>query len=138
MFTCGYLFGEGLLESGDLDGAEVEFEKAASIPSVLIGWAPVTFAASRAIAAGRLDEADELVERAHQLGAALGETNDVITWGNRFMVEMARARDDDRSRWSSASSTRCSVPRSVGACLRSGDLVINPAQWRSMPIGSVK
>ena len=94
-FTCGYLFGEGLLESGDLDGAGVEFEKAASIPSVLIGWAPVVFAASRAIAASRLDEAEELVERAHQLGAALGETNDVIRWCQRFMVEMARARYDD-------------------------------------------
>ena len=92
--TC-YLLGEGLVEAGDLEGAAIEFERASVIPSVLSGWAPVVFAASRAFAAGRLDEAEELIPRAANLGRALGETNDVIQLGSQVYLEIARGHVDD-------------------------------------------
>jgi tetratricopeptide (TPR) repeat protein len=98
-FTARYLLGEGLIESCQLDSAEIEMDQAGAFPSVLKGWAPVVFAASRAIAAGRLDEAEELIERAAPLGAALGETNDVIVWTQKLSVALARARYDDARAW---------------------------------------
>jgi class 3 adenylate cyclase len=90
-----YLLGEGLTEAGDLDAAAVEFERASVVRSVLTGWAPVVFEASRAFAAGRLDEAEELTLRAAEQGRALGETNDVITWGQQSFLAVARGRVDD-------------------------------------------
>ncbi len=98
-FNARYLLGEGLIESCDLDTAIAEMDKAGSFPSVLQGWAPVVFAASRALAAGRLDEAEELIQRANPLGAALGETNDVIVWTQHLTVALARARYDDAQEW---------------------------------------
>ena len=92
---CGISSGEGLAEAGDLEAAAVEFERAGSVRSVLVGWAPVVFEASRAFAAGRLDEAEQLTLRAADLGRALGETNDVIHWGTQVYVEVARGRVDD-------------------------------------------
>ena len=90
-----YLLGEGLAEAGDLEAAAVEFERAGIVRSVLVGWAPVVFEASRALAAGRLDDAEQLTLRAADLGRALGETNDVIHWGTLVSVEVARGRVDD-------------------------------------------
>ena len=98
-YTACYLLGEGLIESGELDAAVEEFERAAAFPGVLHGWAPVVYAASRALSAGRLDEAEELIERAAPLGAALGETNDVIVWTQQLTLAMARAQYDDARAW---------------------------------------
>lgn len=94
-FTSNYLLGEGYIEACELDKALEAFEQASRVPTVLRGWAPVVFGASRAIASGRLDEAAELVERAAPLGAALGETNDVIHWVGLLSVAMARERYDE-------------------------------------------
>jgi hypothetical protein len=65
---------------------------------VLKGWSPVIFAASRALAAGRLDEAEDLIQCAAPLGAALGETNDVIVWTQQLTVAVERMRYDDAQR----------------------------------------
>jgi len=64
----------------------------------LHGWAPVVYSASKALAAGRLDEAEELIEQAAPLGAVLGETNDVIVWTQMLSVAVERARYDDARR----------------------------------------
>jgi len=96
--TARYLLGEGLIESCELDEALTELELAAA-SSVLGGWPPVIYAASRAIASGRLDEAEALVERSAPLGAALGETNDVIVWTQMLTIAMARAQYDEASGW---------------------------------------
>ncbi|MSO79387.1 MAG: adenylate/guanylate cyclase domain-containing protein [Acidimicrobiia bacterium] len=88
-FNARYLLGEGLIESGDLDAGVVEMDLAGEFPSVLHGWAPVVYAASRALASGRLDEAEELAARAAPLGAALGETNDVIFWSHLLDLALA-------------------------------------------------
>ena len=98
-FTSRYLHGEGLIESCDLDAATAEMDLAGSFPSVLRGWAPAILAASRAIAAGRLDEAEELIDRAAPLGAALGETNDVIGWTQHLGVAMFRGDFDQARVW---------------------------------------
>ena len=90
-----YLLGEGLTEAGDLEAATIEFERAGSVRSVLFGWAPVVFEATRAFAAGRLDDAEQLTLRAADLGRELGETNDVIHWGTQVYLEVARGRVDD-------------------------------------------
>jgi hypothetical protein len=98
-FTSRYLHGEGRIASCDLDAATAEMDLAGSFPSVLRGWAPVILAASRAIAAGQLDEAEELIDRAAPLGAALGETNDVITWTQHLGVAMSRGDFDQARAW---------------------------------------
>ncbi len=93
-FNARYLLDQGLIESLDLEAAILEMDTAGAFPSVLKGWAPVVFAASWALAAGRFEESEELIERANLLGAALGETNDVIVWSHHLSVALARADFD--------------------------------------------
>jgi len=98
-FGVRYLLAQGLLESGDLEAARREFEAVASIPSVLEGWASRVLAASEAIAEGRLDEVERLIEDASTHGVALGETNDVIRWGQHLYADLARGRFDAALEW---------------------------------------
>lgn len=98
-FNARYLLGQGLIESGELDAAVAEMDIAGAIPTVLHGWAPVVYVASRSLASGRLDDAEELIDRAAALGAALGETNDVIAWTEHVTLALARARYDEAADW---------------------------------------
>jgi class 3 adenylate cyclase/tetratricopeptide (TPR) repeat protein len=94
-FGLRYQAGEAYVESGDLDDAAAEFARAGSVPSVLQGWAPVVFAASLALAQGQLDAAEPLIEQAAGLGTALGDTNDVISFGQLITLNMSRGRLDE-------------------------------------------
>jgi tetratricopeptide (TPR) repeat protein len=93
--TIRYLLAVALVEAGELDEGAAEFERHGAVRSVIEGWAPAVFGASRAVAEGRLDEGETLIARADELGSALGDTNDVIRSGQSVTLELARGRYDE-------------------------------------------
>ena len=80
-----YLLGNALLNCGDLDGA-AEALLASEFRGALEGWPIADFNASRALAEGRFEQAVTLADAAHDLGAALGDTNDGIHALQRWSI----------------------------------------------------
>ena len=70
-----YLLGNALLNNAELDEAAVAFV-ATDFRGALEDWAIADFRGSHALAEGRFAEAAVLVDAAHALGSAIGDTND--------------------------------------------------------------
>ena len=94
-----YNLGVGLITLGRLEAAHREIDRATSLPSSLIGWAGAVLDATLALADGRIDESEALVERGSQLGAALGDTSEAVRCIQRVRVELARGRLDEADDW---------------------------------------
>ena len=75
-----YLLGKALVGVGDLDSADAWFTASTSgfTGIALEGWAPVNFRSSRAYAEGRYQDGDALGVEAYELGAGLGDTNEIV------------------------------------------------------------
>lgn len=99
-FGCRYTHGQGLVALGDFDAARAEFERTAQFVNPLAGWAVVGFGASGAMASGRLDDADALIEEAFARGGALGATNESIFSSQRLRLAMLRGDMAEMRTWS--------------------------------------
>lgn len=94
-----YNLGVGLITLGRLEEARREIDRATNLPSSLTGWAGAVFEASLALADGRLEESEILIERSGQLGAALGDTSEAVRCIQHIRVELARGRLDEAADW---------------------------------------
>jgi class 3 adenylate cyclase len=119
-----YLRGNALLNSGDLDGAEIAFAQT-DFRGALESWAIADFRAARAIAEGRFAEAAVLADAAHGLGAALGDTNDGIRTLQQWSVARLTGDFDAAHRWAAgdASAIGQVVPMEALTHLMAGDEV---------------
>jgi hypothetical protein len=84
-----YLLGGALIGLGDLDGAERTYAEASDFSGAMEGWAVVHYRAARAFAEGRFADGEELSQRAHELGFALGETNEALRLFQAGMAALA-------------------------------------------------
>jgi tetratricopeptide (TPR) repeat protein len=88
--AASYHLGNALLTQGDLEGAARAFEVTSEFDGSLAGWASADYRASVALADGRFAEADELSDAAHELGRALGDTNDSVHTFQRWWSAQQR------------------------------------------------
>jgi tetratricopeptide (TPR) repeat protein len=103
--ALGYLFAAGLIARHRIDEAMTRLEHVNVLPTPIRGWFVPVFRATLASCAGRFDEAFELTEQAHQLGGALGDTNDAILCGQRSVWAHRQGRLDDAHEWVQRSMT---------------------------------
>ncbi len=75
---ASYHLATARLNQGDLDDAQATFLRSSEFRGALDGWAIADYRAAHALATGQFGEAVRLSESAHQLGTALGDTNDGI------------------------------------------------------------
>jgi class 3 adenylate cyclase/tetratricopeptide (TPR) repeat protein/type II secretory pathway predicted ATPase ExeA len=94
-----YNLGAGLVTLGRLEEARHEIDRAASVPSTLVGWASATFGATLALADGRLEEAAQLTDRAHAVAGSLGDTGEVVHCVQHVRIELARGDLDEAMAW---------------------------------------
>lgn len=73
-----YQLANARLSQGDLEGATAAFLRTSKVRGALEGWAIADYRAGHAVASGRFDEAVRLAEIAHELGTALGDSNDGV------------------------------------------------------------
>jgi len=119
-----YHLGNALLNQGDLDGAERAFLHSSEFRGALEGWASADFRAAHALAAGRFDEASDLVETAHRLGAALGDTNDGVHALQRWSIASLTGDLDAARQWqeeSAATAIGRVIPIDAMDALGTGD-----------------
>jgi hypothetical protein len=93
-----YCRANALLNLGDLDAAEAAF-MATDFRGALEDWAIADFRAARAIAEGRFREAAVLIDVAHGLGAAIGETNDGLHAIQRWNVDRLTGNVEAARAW---------------------------------------
>jgi hypothetical protein len=118
-----YLLGNGLLNGGDLEGAEAAFV-ATDFRGALEGWSISDFRASRALAEGRLEEAAALADVTHTLGTALGDTNDGIRALQRWSISRYTGDFDAAARWHdecAATAVGLVFPTAAMAALAAGN-----------------
>jgi len=97
--TPRYHLGAARIALGDLTGAGAEYASTAAIPNNLHDWSARSFAATRAIADGRFDEADGLIEAASAVGSALGDTSEACRCISHIWLAISRGNVDDADRW---------------------------------------
>lgn len=90
------------IAQGQFDEAERALVEANRFEGPMKGWSSLGFAATRALAEGRFDEAIELSERSYPLGTTIGETNEVVHRGrllivHRFRGDLAEAHREAES-----------------------------------------
>jgi tetratricopeptide (TPR) repeat protein len=113
-----YLLGIALVGLGDLDGAAAAYEHGSAGVHALTGWAPAAFEASLAACRGRWDDALGAADRAHDLGAAVGDTNEAVWCGQRCRIDWARGRLEEALVWTErAEQTALGAAASLRAIL---------------------
>jgi tetratricopeptide (TPR) repeat protein len=98
-WSSRYMYAAGLLEVGELEAAREQLEIAYAFDIPMKGWGPAVLEASLALATGRLDGADELIETAAACGADLGDTNQAIRLGQHARLAVVRGNFEDALRW---------------------------------------
>ena len=93
--TCS----RAVVSKGDLAGGAAHYERVGAIPNSLQNWGQRGFAASCAIADGRFDGADELIEHVAAVGGALGDTSEACRCIQHIGLELKRARFDEAQGW---------------------------------------
>lgn len=96
--TAPYFLGIAFVGQGRLDDAMVQYRAGAEL-GAMRGWAPTVFEASLAACRGRWDDAVAGADRAHDLGRAIGDTNDAVWCGQRARIEWHRGRLEDALVW---------------------------------------
>jgi len=103
--TPRYHLAAARVATHDLSGGIADYDRVASIPNSLNNWSAVVIRATCAIADGRLDDAEALIEESHGIGRALGDTNDAIHCIHRVALDIRRGRLDDAARWAEQGET---------------------------------
>ena len=119
-----YHLANARLTQGDLDAAAAEFLMTSESTGALAGWAIVAFRASLAIAQGRFHESIALSDEAHELGSAVGDTNDGIHAGQRWQAARAVGDFAGARRWheqAQLTAIGSVVPTGVFCALDEGD-----------------
>ena len=96
-----YLLGNALLNNAELDQAAVAL-LATDFRGALEDWAIADFRCSHALAQGRFAEAASLADTAHELGVALGDTNDGIRALQGWSIARMTGDFDAARRWHDA------------------------------------
>ena len=97
--SARYLLGIALVGQGRLDEAMVEYDRGASGLHAMHQWAPTAFAASLASCRGQWADAVAAADRAHELGTAIGDTNEAVWCGQRARIEWHRGRFEEAMNW---------------------------------------
>jgi class 3 adenylate cyclase len=93
-----YLLGNALLNNAQLDEAAAAFV-ATDFRGALEDWAIADFRGSHALAEGRFEEAAVLVDAAHALGNAIGDTNDGVRALQRWSIARLAGDFDAARHW---------------------------------------
>ncbi len=118
-----YIRGNALLNRGDLDAADSSFASV-EFRGALEGWALSDFRTSRAMAAGKFEESARLSDATHELGAALGDTNDGIRALQQWSVARFTGDLDAAWRWqeeTARSAVGFAFPTAATTLLLAGD-----------------
>ena len=103
--TPRYHLAAARVATHDLSGGIADYDRVASIPNSLNNWSAVVIRATCAIADGRLEEADALIEEGHGIARAPGDTNDAIHCIHHVALDIRRGRFDDAARWAEQGET---------------------------------
>jgi class 3 adenylate cyclase len=96
-----YLLARSVLASADVNRA-LELFRDIDMRGALEDWAITQVSASHAYAQGRFEEAENLSARAHELGAALGDTNDAVRAGHALNAAVDVGDHQAATRWLAA------------------------------------
>ena len=84
---------------GQLDDAEETAERGNAYDTAMTGWSRVSYAATRALAEGRWDDAEALSEATLPLGQLIGETNHALHRSRMQRLVASKGLVEESRRW---------------------------------------